>query len=100
LFDEATKGTLKAALNAMWQAELALHLYQADTALPHEYQALRELKAVQQAARIYVKRVGFEPPPLDSGKQLSGDLSEVNSQFFKPKPVINRTPIYHQSLAR
>ncbi|MEM9302719.1 MAG: DUF4175 family protein [Pseudomonadota bacterium] len=79
LFDPGTKGTLKQALDAMWQAELGLGLHDPEAALPYEYEALRNLKAVQQAARIYVKRVGFEPPPLSEERRLSGEREEVTS---------------------
>ena len=80
LFDEKTRDTLKAALNAMWKAELELHLSRPSAALPHEYEALDYLKQVQQANRIYVRRAGFEPPPLDEGKRHSGELDDVNRQ--------------------
>jgi hypothetical protein len=79
LFDEKTKETLKAALAAMWDAELELHLSRPGEALPHEYKALKLIKQVQQANRIYVRRAGFEPPPLDEEKRLTGELDEVQS---------------------
>ncbi|MEM9533658.1 MAG: hypothetical protein AAGA23_22240 [Pseudomonadota bacterium] len=79
LFDAKTRETLKAALAEMWQSELRLHLIQPQRALPYQYQALALLKQVQQANRIYVRRAGFEPPPLDVGRQLSGEADETRS---------------------
>ena len=84
LFDDNTRATLKGALNAMWQAELQLALSEPEAALPHEYEALDQLKAVQHAARIYVKRVGFEPPPLSEERRLSGDYDEAQSTVRPP----------------
>jgi hypothetical protein len=83
LFDEKTKATLKGALAAMWDAELELHLSRPHTALPHEYRALRLIKEVQQANRIYVRRAGFEPPPLDEEKRMTGELDGVQSYAVK-----------------
>lgn len=79
LFDNETRETLQAALSAMWNAELQLHLSKPELALPHEYRALDLIKQVQQANRIYVKRAGFEPTPLDFDKRLTGELDEVAS---------------------
>jgi hypothetical protein len=72
------KATLQASLAQMWQAELKLRLTDPQAALPFEYRALELLKEVQQAARVYVRRVGFEPPPLEPDrKRLTGDLSKI-----------------------
>ena len=62
----------------MWDAELRLRMSDPQAALPYEYRALELLKDVQQAARVYVRRVGFEPPPLEPDrKRLTGDLSKI-----------------------
>ncbi len=79
LFDDATKATLRGVINAMWSAEAPLHLSKPEDALPHEYRALRMLKALQQADRIYVQRVGFSAPPLMEEKRLTGELDEASS---------------------
>ena len=72
------KATLQAALAQMWDAELRLRMSDPQAALPYEYRALELLKEVQQAARVYVRRVGFEPPPLEPDrKRLTGDLSKI-----------------------
>src|SRR3546814_9803811 len=56
LFDPATRALLKSALDAMWQSEGLLRQGQPAAALPHAYQALRFIKQVQQASRIYLDR--------------------------------------------
>ena len=80
-YSEDIKKELKAALAEMWEAELYLRTYGPKDALPYEYRALRILKALQQKSRIYVKRIGFEPPPLKPDEvRLTGDLDEVPSR--------------------
>lgn len=75
------KATLKDALAQMWEAERYLRTYQPKLALPYEYRALELLKQVQQSARVYVKRVGFEPPPLEPGrKRLTGKQDEIRGR--------------------
>jgi hypothetical protein len=72
------KATLKDALAQMWDAERYLRTYEPRKALPFEYKALEMLKEIQQAARVYVKRVGFEPPPIDvAKKRLAGKQEEI-----------------------
>lgn len=80
-FDEAIKAQLKAALAQMWEAELRLRTYRPKAALPFEYKALELIKDVQQKSRVYVERIGFEPPVLKPVEnRLTGDLDEVHSQ--------------------
>ncbi|GGK83459.1 DUF4175 family protein [Rufibacter glacialis] len=79
-FEPAIKAQLKGALAQMWEAELRLRTARPKEALPFEYKALRLLKDVQQKSRVYVKKSGFEPPPLkEPEKRLSGDLSKVQT---------------------
>ncbi|MFQ5603284.1 MAG: hypothetical protein ACE5HS_08440 [bacterium] len=87
LFSQSVKSKLKAALSEMWEAELHLRTFQPEQALPYEYRALVFLKKVQQESRIYVKRIGMEPPPLKvSETRLSGDLEEIeNRRVQKPE---------------
>ena len=78
LLAESVKAKLKAALAQMWEAELRLRTYRPAEALPYEYRALERLKDAQQSARVYVQRVGFEPPPLDPARtRLSGRLDGI-----------------------
>ncbi len=78
-FVKSIKIKLKAAITIMWDAELYLRLYQPEKSLPYQYQALKLLKEISQDSRIYVHRVGFEPPPLKEEKRLTGDLKDVRS---------------------
>jgi hypothetical protein len=81
LLAESVKAKLKAALAQMWEAELRLRTYRPAEALPYEYRALERLKDAQQSARVYVQRVGFEPPPLDPARtRLSGKLGGIISR--------------------
>ncbi|REG88225.1 hypothetical protein [Algoriphagus antarcticus] len=83
-FEESTKSTLKLALEQMWQSELHLRLFEPDQALPYEEKALEYLKTVQQKSRVYVKRTGFDPPPLkQEEKRLTGDLDDLKNQLEK-----------------
>jgi hypothetical protein len=68
---------MKRAVSEMWQAER--HLMQAEPvlALPFEYEAYKYLKLARQADRIYVKRLGFEPPPVTEDRRLTGELDEI-----------------------
>ena len=78
LLAESVKAKLKAALAQMWEAEVRLRTYRPAEALPYEYRALERLKDAQQSARVYVQRVGFEPPPLDPARtRLSGKLEGI-----------------------
>jgi hypothetical protein len=80
LFDDALKAQLKAALAQMWEAELRLRTLRPKEALPYEYKALELIKAIQQKSRVYVERVGFEPPPLKPAeKRLTGELNEITN---------------------
>lgn len=77
-FDRPTKSSLRAALGAMWEAEGMLRTMRPAEALPAENRALEILKALQQSARAYVQRVGFEAAPLKvDERRLKGDLAAV-----------------------
>ncbi len=76
--DSATKDSLRSALAAMWESEGFLRTARPAEALPAENRALEILKALQQSARAYVQRVGFEPAPLKiSERRLQGDVAKV-----------------------
>ncbi len=81
LLGQSVKSKLRAAVAAMWQAELKLRTGEPRAALPHEYRALDFIKQVQQEARSYVQRVGFEPPPIEVAKlRLTGKLEGLAGQ--------------------
>ncbi len=79
-FSEPIKQKLKATLAEMWEAEKFLRLAEPARALPYEYKALQLLKELQQEARIYVEKSGFEPTPIDEARlRLSGDNAKIQS---------------------
>ncbi len=83
-FDAATAGKLRAALAQMWDAELHLRMGRPEKALPYEYRALKLIKEIQQASRIYVERIGFEPPEIAvAEKRLTGELEEIIEPSFR-----------------
>jgi hypothetical protein len=72
LLDPGTRALLKAALDAMWEAELNLRSGRPEAALPFENIALENIKKVQQATRIYLPRIGSQQPPIDLARRLTG----------------------------
>lgn len=80
-FSQDVREQLKAVLGQMWEAELRLRTVRPEAALPYEYRALELLKELQEAARMYVLRVGFDPPPLRPDEtRLTGNLDEVENR--------------------
>ncbi len=79
-FDSEIKDQLKAALAEMWGAEGSLRGVEPRRALPYEYRALSLLKDVQQRSRLYVQKIGFEPPELfPRERRLTGELDEIRT---------------------
>jgi hypothetical protein len=66
-------------MDEMWNAELYLRLYTPKKSLPYQYRALTLIQEIKNSARIYVHRIGFDPPPIKEDKRLSGTLDEVVS---------------------
>ncbi|MEG8024807.1 DUF4175 domain-containing protein [Sphingomonas aurantiaca] len=62
LLDPGTRATLRLALDNMRQSETALRLGDPRRALPFAYKALRFIKQVQQATRIFLARTGSQLP--------------------------------------
>lgn len=79
LYTASIKGKLRAAMTEMWDAELYLRLYEPHKSLPYQYRALELIKEIKNHARIYVHRIGFDPPPIKEDKRLSGDIEEVET---------------------
>jgi len=75
----STKLLMKRAIANMWQAELHLQLSEPELALPYETQALAFLNRAKKADRIYVKRLGFEPPPVSEKRRYQGNLLDILS---------------------
>ena len=76
--DSPTKHSLRTVLAAMWESEGFLRTARPAEALPGENRALEILKELQQSARAYVQRVGFESAPLKiKERRLQGDVTKV-----------------------
>ena len=79
LFEESLKTKLLKALQQMWDSELYLRLYEPEKSLPYQYKALKYIQEIKNSARIYVHRIGFDPPPIKEDSRLTGELDDVNS---------------------
>ena len=79
LFAKSLKRKLRAALNIMWDAELHLRMYDPKQSLPYQYEALELIQELKNSSRIYVHRIGFDPPPIKEDRRLSGELKDVDS---------------------
>ncbi|MCK0159264.1 tryptophan-rich sensory protein [Allomuricauda sp. F6463D] len=79
LFEKSLKAKLRDALNIMWDAELHLRLYEPAKSLPYQYDALKIIQDIKNSARIYVHRIGFDPPPIKEENRLSGDVKEISN---------------------
>ncbi len=79
LFTQSLKSKLRQAMSEMWDAELYLRLYTPEESLPYQYRALKLIQEIKNSARIYVHRIGFDPPPIKEDKRLTGELDEVIS---------------------
>lgn len=90
------KALMKKSLENMWQAELHLMLSQPELALPFEQKALKLLKLAKKAERIYVKRLGFEPPPVTEKRRYQGEendilANQVQQSTFQAEQLSNQT---------
>jgi len=86
LFEESLKTKLLKALNEMWDSELYLRLYDPEKSLPYQYRALKLIQEIKNSARIYVHRIGFDPPPIKEDKRLTGNLDAI-SNFRKSENI-------------
>ncbi|MEL6389292.1 MAG: hypothetical protein AAFQ02_03965 [Bacteroidota bacterium] len=82
----SVKTKLKMAMSHMWDAELHLRLYDAQTSLPYQYKSLELLQEIKNHARIYVHRIGFDPPKIKEPEtRLAGELNEVVDPLYLPE---------------
>lgn len=88
--DPETRAILKQAVDEMWQSELQLKQGHPDLALPFAYRALRFIKEVQQATRIFLSRVGPELPPIDASRRMTGKREGLASRVLAVAPVEGR----------
>ena len=79
LFAQSLRSKLKQAMAEMWDAELYLRLFQPEKSLPFQYKALKLIQEIKNSARIYVHRIGFDPPPIKEDKRLTGELKEIGN---------------------
>ena len=79
LFAKSLKTQLRQAINQMWDAELQLRIYEPKASLEYQYRALELIQNIKNSSRIYVHRIGFDPPPLKEDKRLTGELKDVGS---------------------
>lgn len=93
LFDSQVKASLRSVLGAMWEAEGFLRTGQPAQALPAENRALELLKALQQADRVYVRRIGYEPAPLkEAERRLRGELASIPARAQDRVPTPEPDP--------
>jgi hypothetical protein len=77
---EETKQKLRECLAEMWDSEKYLRLGQPGIALPYAYRALKLLKEVQRADRVYIRRTALDLPPLEPDKlRLTGKLEDIDT---------------------
>jgi hypothetical protein len=86
LTEQSPTALMKRAIAYMWDAELHLMLSDPQSALPHEENALKFLNRAKKAERIYVKRLGFEPPPVTEARRYQGDQSDIRQQQLELSP--------------
>ncbi|MFN4763016.1 tryptophan-rich sensory protein [Gillisia sp. Q332] len=92
LFTDNLRSKLRQALNIMWDAELYLRLYEPEKSLPYQYQALGLIQEIKNSARIYVHRIGFDPPPIKEEVRLTGKIDEVTN--FQKKEDLKKPESY------
>lgn len=101
LFTDNIRSKIRQALDIMWDAELHLRLYEPEKSLPYQYRALALLQEIKNSARIYVHRIGYDPPPIKDDVRLTGKIDEVSG--FQKSEDLEKKDEYHNmrlSLAR
>lgn len=100
-FDDEVKRQLRQALAEMWGAEGRLRSIDPRRALPFEYRALRWLKEVQQRSRLYVQKLGFEPPPLfPDDQRLTGELDGIRTVRRERRPEATESSAEVEAIRR
>jgi hypothetical protein len=85
-YEQSTRSLLKMALEQMWQSELHLRMYEPEKAIPFENKALEYLKSAQHKARAFVRKSGYDPPPIkEKEKRLTGELKDLSEDFNAEK---------------
>ncbi|WP_235843274.1 tryptophan-rich sensory protein [Maribacter hydrothermalis] len=91
LFEESLKTKLRKALSIMWDAELHLRLYEPEKSLPFQYDALKYIQEIKNSARIYVHRIGFDPPPIKEDSRLTGKIKDIKN-YSKNETITAERP--------
>ncbi|WP_245233043.1 DUF4175 family protein [Maribacter forsetii] len=91
LFEESLKTKLRKALSIMWDAELHLRLYEPEKSLPFQYDALKYIQEIKNSARIYVHRIGFDPPPIKEDSRLTGKIKDIEN-YSKNETITAERP--------
>ncbi len=92
LFAKSLKTMLKDAMAEMWDAELYLRLFEPEKSLPYQYKALKLIQEIKNSARIYVHRIGFDPPPIKENTRLTGKLEDIKG--FSKTEEVQREELY------
>ena len=93
LFTDNLRSKIRQALDIMWDAELHLRLYEPEKSLPYQYRALALLQEIKNSARIYVHRIGYDPPPIKEDVRLTGKIDDVSG--FQKVENLERDDPYH-----
>jgi len=94
LFTDNLRSQIRQALDIMWDAELHLRLFEPEKSLPFQYRALSLLQEIKNSARIYVHRIGYDPPPIKEDARLTGKIDEV-SGFQKTEELEKEDPYFN-----
>ncbi|HEA29258.1 MAG TPA: tryptophan-rich sensory protein [Leeuwenhoekiella sp.] len=78
-FTQSLHSKMRQALNEMWDSERHLRVNEPQQSLPYQHRALDLLQEIKNSARIYVHRIGFDPPPIKENTRLSGDIKDVDN---------------------
>ncbi|TVZ53349.1 tryptophan-rich sensory protein [Dokdonia sp. Hel_I_53] len=92
LFTASLRGKLKQAMAEMWDSELHLRLSDPKTSLPYQYRALQLIQEIKNTARIYVHRIGFDPPPIKEEKRLTGEIKDLTN-IYESKTIDTADPL-------
>jgi len=70
---------MRQALNEMWISERHLRVNEPQQSLPNQHRALDLLQEIKNSARIYVHRIGYDPPPIKENTRLTGEIKDVDN---------------------
>ena len=65
--------------------------YEPEKSLPYQYDALKIIQDIKNSARIYVHRIGFDPPPIKEENRLTGNIEDITN-FDKKEEFEHQMP--------